>query len=194
VAELAIVENLQRKDLNPIEKALSFQRYLREHQCTQEDLGRRIKVDRSTIANLMRLLELPENVQSAVREGTLSAGHARALLPLGDSRQQQEFCERIQREQMSVRATEQAIQDHIAQEDTLQGRAPRLPNRRRARSPQLASLEQELRQTLGVKVEIRTSGPDRGKLTLHFRNSEEFDHLRQLLLDGATHGTTHRAG
>ncbi len=84
VAELAIVENLQRKDLNPIEKALSFQRYLEEHHCTQEDLGNRLKIDRSTIANLLRLLELPEPVQAALGSGKISAGHARALLPLGD--------------------------------------------------------------------------------------------------------------
>ena len=79
VAELAIVENLQRKDLNPIEKALSFRRYLDEHKCTQEDLAGRLKIDRSTIANLMRLLELPDPVLDAIRNENISAGHARAL-------------------------------------------------------------------------------------------------------------------
>ena len=80
VAELAIVENLQRKDLNPIEKALSFKRYLDEHHCTQDDLARRLKIDRSTIANLMRLLELPGCILDSLRHGTITAGHARALL------------------------------------------------------------------------------------------------------------------
>ena len=85
VAELAIVENLQRKDLNAIEKALSFQRYLDEHDCTQEDLGKRLKIDRSTIANLLRLLELPQEVQRAVQQGDITQGHARALLAAGRS-------------------------------------------------------------------------------------------------------------
>ncbi len=80
VAELAIVENLQRKDLNPIEKALSFRRYLDEHRCAQEELAKRLKIDRSTIANLMRLLELPPPILEAVQTDKLSAGHARALL------------------------------------------------------------------------------------------------------------------
>ena len=106
VAELAIVENLQRKDLNPIEKALSFQRYLREHQCTQDELGKRLTIDRSTIANLLRLLELPELVQEALRTGTISAGHARALLPLGEEHRQIDFCHRIRRETLSVRDVE----------------------------------------------------------------------------------------
>ena len=95
VAELAIVENLQRKDLNPVEKAMSFKRYLEQHGCSQEDLARRLKIDRSTIANLMRLLELPEPVLAALRRGDLSAGHARALLPLGDEAMQVESLHRI---------------------------------------------------------------------------------------------------
>ena len=98
VAELAIVENLQRKDLNPIEKALSFRRYLDEHHCAQEELAERLKINRSTIANLMRLLELPEPVRESLGQGLISAGHARALLPLGEETLQVEFCERIVRD------------------------------------------------------------------------------------------------
>ena len=106
MAELAIVENLQRKDLNPLEKAASFQKYLDQYGCTQEELAGRLKLDRSTIANLIRLLELPEPVQEAIRRGKITQGHARALLPLGDEREQIEFCGRIQREGLNVRQTE----------------------------------------------------------------------------------------
>ena len=113
MAELAIVENLQRKDLNPIEKALSFRRYIDEHSCTQEELAGRLKIDRSTLANLMRLLDLPRAVQQALGENRLSAGHARALLPLGDESAQLEFLRLIEREGMSVRATEQAVSERI---------------------------------------------------------------------------------
>ncbi len=117
VAELAIVENLQRKDLNPIEKALSFKRYLDQHQCAQEELANRLKIDRSTIANLMRLLELPDSVIDAVRAERLTAGHARALLPLGDERLQASFAQQILQEAWSVRETERRVQDRIASED-----------------------------------------------------------------------------
>lgn len=186
VAELAIVENLQRKDLNPIEKALSFQRYVREHQCTQEDLGKRIKIDRSTIANLMRLLELPELVQRAVREGTISAGHARALLPLGDAQQQIDFCERIRGEHLSVRATEQMVQERIVQEDGMPSDRPAKP--RRGRSSQQTAVEQELRRLVGVKVDVRSISGGRGRLILHFRNHDEFARLKSILVDGSTSG------
>ena len=117
MAELAIVENLQRKDLNPLEKAASFQKYLDEYGCTQEELAGRLKLDRSTIANLIRLLELPEPVQDAIRRGKITQGHARALLPLGDEREQIEFCGRIEREGMNVRQTETLVQEAIDSAD-----------------------------------------------------------------------------
>src|SRR5262245_50560353 len=110
VAELAIIENLQRKDLNAVEKAASFQQYLASYHCTQEELASRLSLDRSTVANLIRLLELPEAVQQAVMTGVISAGHARALLPLANHDRQTEFCQRIQNEDLSVRAIEQLIQ------------------------------------------------------------------------------------
>lgn len=117
VAELAIVENLQRQDLNAIEKALSFKRYLEEHHCTQDHLADRLKLNRSTIANLIRLLELPEEVQRAIADGSLSAGHARALLPLGEERVQVAFCRKILGDQLSVRETERIVKEKIADED-----------------------------------------------------------------------------
>ena len=113
MAELAIVENLQRKDLNALEKAASFQKYLDQYGCTQEELAGRLKLDRSTIANLIRLLELPEAVQDAIRRGKITQGHARALLPLGDEQEQIEFCQRIQREGLNVRQTEMLVQETI---------------------------------------------------------------------------------
>ncbi len=113
MAELAIVENVQRKDLNAIEKAESFQRYIDQYQCTQEELASRVQIDRSTVANLIRLLELPEDVKRMVQEGDISQGHARALLPLGDEQEQIDFARRIKKEGLSVRATEQAVQERI---------------------------------------------------------------------------------
>lgn len=178
VSELAIVENLQRKDLNPIEKALSFRRYLDEHASTQEELANRLKIDRSTIANLMRLLELPQPIREALGEGVLSAGHARALLPLGDEQVQVEFADMVRREGMSVRAIERAVADRIAQEDSGGGGSTR---RRRTLDSQIESLQQELKNALGTKVQIKQGSRQRGQIVIHFASPGEFERLRGIL-------------
>ncbi|MCA9132959.1 MAG: ParB/RepB/Spo0J family partition protein, partial [Planctomycetales bacterium] len=180
VAELAIVENLQRKDLDAIEKAMSFRRYIDQHKCTQEDLAKRLTIDRSTIANLMRLLELPAEIQSWIQNETLTAGHARTLLPLGDEAQQLDFARRIVEETWTVRQTEQRVSEQLAAED---GQRPPGATRgpRKRITPQLAALEQQLRLSLGAKVEIRQSARGRGKFVIHFTNVDEFERLRELI-------------
>jgi len=185
MAELAIVENVQRKDLNAIEKAESFQRYILQYQCTQEELASRVNIDRSTVANLIRLLELPAEVKRMVQESEISSGHARALLPLGDEREQIEFARRIKRDGLSVRATEQGVKDQIQSAD---GEGLRIVdaegNSRPVTTPrneQLAMLEQELRAALGAKVDLSQTAKGRGKLTIHFTSHEEFARLRQLI-------------
>jgi ParB family transcriptional regulator, chromosome partitioning protein len=185
MAELAIVENVQRKDLNAIEKAESFQRYIDQYQCTQDELASRVNIDRSTVANLIRLLELPAEVKRMVCEGEISQGHARALLPLGDEQEQLQFAARIKKDGMSVRATEQAIHDHVHSTDgdqlrivDAEGNSRPVP---RPRNEQLASLEQELRTAMGTKVDLSQSSKGRGKITIHFGSHEEFARLRQIL-------------
>lgn len=183
MAELAIVENLQRKDLNPLEKAASFQKYLDQYGCTQEELAGRLKLDRSTIANLIRLLELPEPVQEAIRRGKVTQGHARALLPLGDEHEQIDFCERIQRESLSVRQTESLVQETIDQTDReplAELAATEKPSRSpRAKNEHIAALEQQFRTALGMKVKISHNARGRGKLVVQFRNHEEFERLKK---------------
>ncbi len=181
MAELAIVENLQRKDLNPLEKAASFDRYLELYQCTQEELAGRLSIDRSTIANLIRLLELPATVQDAIRSGAVSQGHARALLPLGDEREQVAFCDRIKKEGLSVRAVEQLVQEQVHSAESSQSAGGK-PTRSRSRNQHLATLEQELRQALGSKVAIRESSKGRGRIVIQFSTAEEFDRLRGYLI------------
>ncbi|MEC9094968.1 MAG: ParB/RepB/Spo0J family partition protein [Planctomycetota bacterium] len=180
VAELAIVENLQRKDLNPIEKALSFRRYIEEHGCSQDDLAGRLKIDRSTIANLLRLLELPAVVQQALQIALISNGHARALLPLGEEHLQVEFCNRIQREGLSVRATEQLVRDKIDLED---GVKPKPQSKLRSPSGQILALEKELKNAIGTRVEIKPSSRGKGKILVHYSSRDEFERLRQLLCE-----------
>ena len=178
VSELAIVENLQRKDLNPIEKALSFRRYIDEHQCTQEELANRLKIDRSTIANLMRLLELPSQIKDSLQNGLISAGHARALLPLGDERLQLDFCEQIVRDGMSVRATERAVSDLIRSED---GIGVSKTSRPRPKDPQIEHLAQQLKELLGTKVVIKPGARQKGQIVIHYANSVEFERLKGIL-------------
>ena len=185
VSELAIVENLQRKDLNPIEKALSFRRYIDEHACTQEELAGRLKIDRSTLANLIRLLELPREVQKALSESKLSAGHARALLPLGEEHQQIQFCDRIQAERLSVRDTERIVAERIESED-----APEIHNGRvrRPRSHQMDTMEQALKLALGTKVKIKAGKRGKGSIVIDFANGQEFERLNDLLTGRTAQG------
>ncbi len=188
-AELAIVENLQRKDLNALEKAASFQRYLDQYGGTQEELAGRLKLDRSTIANLIRLLELPGQVQDALRCGKITPGHARALLPLGEEREQITFCERIQKEGLNVRQIESLVQEAIAATDrgpvgvvNSDGTVAQPPRRA---SDHVAALEQEFRAALGLRVKITHDARGRGKVVIAFASHEEFDQIRQHVCDGS---------
>lgn len=183
VAELAIVENLQRKDLNAIEKGLSFKRYLDEHGCTQEELAKRLKIDRSTIANLIRLLELPRQVQDSLQRGELSAGHARALLPLGDEHLQTELARQITAEGISVRETERMVSERINSEES-----PILPFRKPAGSKpkdhNVEALERELRIATGARVRVKTGRGGKGTITLQFSDHAEFQRIFEHLTGG----------
>jgi ParB family chromosome partitioning protein len=188
MAELAIVENLQRKDLGPLEKAASFHQYLQTYRCTQEELAGRLKINRSTIANLIRLLELPEAVQKALREGKISQGHARALLPLGDEQEQIKFAKRIVKEDLSVREVESQVKQMIRAEDveplrvvSAEGEAVESESSERTPDPHLASLEMEFRAALGTQVEVRQTAEGRGRIVIHFGSHEEFERLRAQL-------------
>ena len=185
VAELAIVENLQRKDLNALEKAASFQRYLSTYGGTQEELAARLKINRSTVANLIRLLELPEEVRQALRTGGISQGHARALLPLGEEHEQVAFAKRIFVEQLSVRETESQVKEMIQRADAdplsvvtadSESTATSEPKPQPTRE-HLQSLEQQFRTALGTKVDIRQGAKGRGRIVINFANHAEFERL-----------------
>lgn len=195
VAELAIVENLQRKDLNALEKATSFKQYLDNHQCTQDELAKRLSIDRSTIANLIRLLELPQAVQDEIMAEQISAGHARALLPLGNAKQQIKFCKKIVKKGLSVRATEDLVHKTIYAEDQKPGKPPAQPgpDSENAKSPHVTNLEAELKFALGTKVDINETGGGKGKIVIHFNSHIEFERLRRSL-SGQTNSSARNAG
>lgn len=188
VAELAIVENMERKDLNPVEKALSFKRYIDQHQCKHEALASRLGLDRSTVANLMRLLELPQQILDWIVSGELTAGHARALLPLGEEDVQIRIARQIQEEGWSVRKTESEVGEMLRSEleaETGTATAGKVRQKRTV-TPHIDALQTELRHQLGTKVEIRQTAKGKGKITIHFTSADEFDRLRAILADQST--------
>lgn len=168
--ELALVENLLREDLNPMEEAEAYQRLLAEFSWTQEELAQRVQRDRSSIANCLRLLKLPEQIQADLRANRLTMGHARALLSLDSPADQLRLREEILAHSWSVRATEQGVQ------------AKRVAPLRRPlrRSPELAAVEDSLRVALATRV--RVVGSERaGRIEIVYSSREELDRLAELI-------------
>jgi ParB family transcriptional regulator, chromosome partitioning protein len=173
--ELALVENLLREDLNPMEEAEAYRQLLQQFGWTQEQLGQRIGRDRTSIANAMRLLRLPEEIQADLRGGRLTMGHARALLALTSAADQLRLRDEILAHDWSVRATEDSVR---AVEPTAETK--RTPRRRRGHPPELAALEQSLQRALMTRVTI--VGTARlGKIEITFANPEELERLGELL-------------
>ncbi|HEV3165581.1 MAG TPA: ParB/RepB/Spo0J family partition protein, partial [Isosphaeraceae bacterium] len=184
VCELAMVENLQREDLNAIEKATAFRDYLHRYGGTQEELANRLGLDRSTVSNLIRLLDLPEPVQGAVLQQQITQGHARALLPLTDPERQLEACQRVIKENLSVRQTEALVatgeptpaRPRIRKDPAEPGSTPA-----GGRAPHVLELEQHLQQRFGTPVLIRVRGRERGQIVIDFNSQEEFDRVTQMI-------------
>src|SRR5438552_1351992 len=163
VLEAALAENIQRTDLDQIEKAQGFQEYLARFKMTHEDLAQRLGLDRSTVTNLVRLLELPPEVQSAVRVGQISAGHARALLAISQPDRQVSLCKEIIARGHSVRATEAHVKGQKHEPAAVASRAA-APEK----TAHVQGIEDELRQRLATRVEIRLKAVDKGQIILGF--------------------------
>ena len=175
--EIALVENVQRHDLNPMELAHAF-RELIDRGHTQEDVGRRVGLDRSTVANSLRLLELPGELQADVELGTLSGGHAKALLQLQSPERRRHLRDRIVAEKLSVRAAEELAR-------TLGGpsRRRKSPRRPDAVDPDTQQLLDQLRDRLQTRVKL-SGTPKRGRLELEFYGPEELGRIARAILDG----------
>jgi ParB family chromosome partitioning protein len=164
--ELALVENLQREDLNPIEEAEAFQYMMAEHGHTQESLSSRVGKDRSTVANALRLLKLPPSVRAMVREGRLSMGHARALLGLDDD----QAIERLARHAASRRLSVRQVEAMVKREREGAPR-PAQPEQ----SPAARDLVHRLEQALATRVKLVQSSPKSGRLEIHYASLDELD-------------------
>lgn len=170
--QLALVENLQRKDLNPMEEARGYQRMMKEFGYSQDMLAQRIGKDRSTVANLVRLVHLPADVQSLVESGALSLGHAKVILGLSQPETQVQLAQAIVRDQMSVREAEKWASGA--------SRAGKRRKRIHVPSP-YSDVEERLRKRLGTRVTI-TKNRRGGKIVIQYFSAPELEHLIEVLL------------
>lgn len=173
--ELAIIENVQREDLDAIELAEALDRLIKEHGYTQEKLAERIGKDRSTIANSLRLLRLPENIRTKVVTGELSEGHGRALLGVENDSKMNELAERVVRGRLSVRQTEELV------------RASKSPGSKGSKKPEktksasVRDLEKRLERKLGARCEVEDTG-GKGEINIKYGSLDELDRILELIL------------
>ncbi len=174
---LALIENLQRSDLNPIEEALAYQRLMEEFKFSQESVARQVGKDRSTIANMLRLLHLPGEVQRMLKERVLSMGHARALLALENSEEQKNLARQIVRDQLSVREVEEMIK--LKKPASANHRRPRGKGGRQ--DAQVTAMEEELQRLWGTKVKIKAKAHGGGSMEISFYSHDDFARILELL-------------
>lgn len=168
--ELALIENIQRKDLNPIEKAEGFKKLIEEYSYTQEELARRIGIDRSSITNFLRILKLPEEVRNAVSRETITMGHARALLAFNSEEIQKEICRKIESDRLSVREVESLVL-----------KQPRKKREGGKKTAYIKEIEEKLRMHFGTKVIVRENRKG-GRIIIEFFSKEDFERIYEKLL------------
>jgi len=183
--EQALVENLHRQDLNPLEEAAAYQQLIEDFQLTQEDVGNRVGKSRASITNTLRLLQLPPVIQKAVVEGQLSAGHARALLGTPDRAFQEALARRTVAEGLSVRAVEEAVRARSggAGPDGPEGADPRQKLRGRLPEPGFAELEELLATHLDTRVKVEMAR-GKGKLVVSFADLEDLERIYRRMVSG----------
>ena len=172
--EAALIENLQRQDLNPIEEASAIRSLMDECGYTQEQAAQKLGKSRPAIANTLRLLTLPKQVLTLVQSGELSAGHARVLAGLDSAEQQIALARRCVSESLSVRKLEELAREEPAAPAVKKSAAPR------PLTPELHTLQDTMRQALGLKT-VLTGNEKKGKITLSYNSSEELEHLYEVV-------------
>ena len=176
--ELALIENLQRQDLNPMEEARGYRRLMGEHQMTQADLAERVSKSRSAVANTLRLLDLPDEIQEMIGDDGLSAGHARAVLSVPDDERRLSLARKIVQEGLSVRAAESIARLLSAGATTARAPRPAAPKAYKV-------VARKLRRLLGTTVRVKESG-GRSRIEIDFEGEEELERLFGLLTDTAS--------
>ena len=176
ILEIALIENIQREDLNPIETANAFARLVKELDISHEELGRRTGKDRATITNFIRLLKLPTDLQASVSEGKLTMGHAKALLSLTFADQQINVARKVMQLSMSVRATEKMIQNLTEPKEETP------PKEEEKLDPNIRAAQDELRNVLGTKVRIVATSEKRGHIEIEYYSQEDLDRIYNLII------------
>ena len=169
---MALIENVQRSDLNPIEEAGAYKVLMNRFKLKQQEIAERVGKERATISNLLRLLNLPETIQKGITDGSISVGHAKLLLAVSGKRQQELYNEII-KNGLSVRALEKML---ASEKKAAAGSRVRL----KAKDPQIKEMEDMLISILGTKVEIKHSG-DRGKIEINYYSLDDFERIIELL-------------
>jgi ParB family chromosome partitioning protein len=172
---LALIENVQRADLNPLETATAYQSLAVEFGLSHEEIGKRVGKSRTAVTNTLRLLDLPDVVQQAIRKSQISMGHARALLGLPTIKAQSAALQTILTNELSVRQTEELVTQ-------LKGKKKKKQPKKDAKSPELKSLEEDLQSALGTKVRLTRSNKGSGTITVHYYSDEEFNSLMDRFL------------
>lgn len=176
VFEAALAENIQRADLNPIEKAQGFKEYLDRFKMSQEQLAAKLGIDRTSVSNLLGLLNLVPDVQAAVRLGQISLGHAKVLKGITDAARQASLCKQITLQGLSVRALEALIKEQDAAPIETEA-SEKTPSVKVEKTAHVTGIENELRQKLAVRVEIKVKAQDRGQIVLGFDSNDDFERL-----------------
>lgn len=192
--EQALVENLHREDLNPLEEAAAYQQLMEDFELTQEQVAQKVGRSRSAVANTLRLFQLPPTIQRLVAENQLAAGHAKALLGTPDRAYQEALAKRIVAEGLSVREAEEAVRRHNEPEAEAQGAepapsssAPGAAPAKRLRAPGLLELEELLADHLSTRVAISMAGADgKGKVVIDFGGLEDLERIYRAMTEGPT--------
>lgn len=173
-AAIALIENLQRENLNPLEEATAYRRLMDEFELTQDQVSQRVGKSRPQITNMVRLLSLPNEIKVKLSNGEISAGHARALLTLESKQKQIDVCELIIKKQLSVRQVEELVQNLLKSEQ-------KNVKKEKPLDPVILDLEDQLRSTLGTKVQIKTSRKG-GKIEIDYYDHDDLNRLLELLI------------
>jgi ParB family chromosome partitioning protein len=180
--EMALIENIQRENLNAIEIALSYQRLLSECQLRQEDLGERVGKNRSTVTNYLRLLKLPPDIQIGLRDGVIGMGHARALISIEDPQQQVGLYRRIVTEDLSVRRVEELVRQGAGRPETPADKAaPKETATPAVPAAELRRTERELTDHFGSRVQLRPTAQGRGEIKIAFDSVEDMQRILHIL-------------
>lgn len=178
VLEIALIENIQREDLNPIEVAIAFEKLAVDLSLSHEEIGQRTGKDRSTITNFLRLLRLPADVQIMLAEKRLSMGHAKAILSLPEEAMQLQVAEKAAAQGMSVRQVEQAVQKMTQPHDPRKEAEPEV-------DPNVKAAIRELENSLGTKVRIIERAPGKGRIEIDYYNSDDLDRIYSVIVGEA---------